>query len=234
VDPWWDTPFNRAINVIKGRAKSLPPTLTGRVAGYGTYDKVGDFKKEDREAKKERTATAMAAAAATASERHEVEKLREQMPDLIAEQVQQKLCEIIPDELWEGLAAWNAAGRRGSLVVPSIFGSNSIQHVSLDVVTPNTANVEEPHPAAALVPPPTAANTNAHAEVALVTPPPADANTEQPITLVPPPATDEAQPTVLHRKESRRENDTGVSTLAELNAISKVMTPASTFHFLCL
>jgi 50S ribosomal subunit-associated GTPase HflX len=110
VDPRWDTPFNRAINVIKGRAMSLPPTLAGCVAGYGTYNKVGNFKKEDREAKKERKATA-AVVAATASERREVEKLREQMPDLIAEQVQQKLREIIPDELWEGLAAWNAAGR---------------------------------------------------------------------------------------------------------------------------
>jgi hypothetical protein len=142
VDPRWDTPFNRAINVIKGRAKSLPPTSASRVAGYGTYDKVGDFKKEDREAKKERKAAA-AAAAATASERREVEKLREQMSDLIAKQVQQKLRQIIPDELWEGLAAWNAASRRGPLVVPSISGSNSIQHVSPDVVTPDTANVEE-------------------------------------------------------------------------------------------
>jgi hypothetical protein len=96
--------------VIKGRAKSLPLTSAGRVASYGTYDKVGDFNKEDRKAKKERKAAA-AAAAATASERREVEKLREQMPDLIAEQVQQKLHEIIPDELWEGLASWNAAGR---------------------------------------------------------------------------------------------------------------------------
>jgi hypothetical protein len=58
------------------------------VAGYGTYDKVGDFKKEDREAKKERKAAAAAVVAATASERREVEKLREQMPDLITEQVQ--------------------------------------------------------------------------------------------------------------------------------------------------
>jgi hypothetical protein len=204
------------------------------VAGYGTYDKVGDFKKEDREAKIERKAAAAATAAAAASERRKVEKLSEQMPDLIAEQVQQKLREIISDELWEGLTAWNAACRRGALVVPSISGSNSIQHVSPDVVTPDTANVEEAQPAAALVPPPTAANTNAHPEVALVTPPPADANTEQPIALVPPPATAKAQPTVLHRKVSRRENDTGVSTLAELNGISKVMTPASTFHFLCL
>jgi hypothetical protein len=85
----------------------LPLTSAGRVAGNGTYDKVGDFKKEDREAKKESKAAAVAAA----SERREVKKLREQMPDLIAEQVQQKLREIIPDELWEGLAAWNAAGR---------------------------------------------------------------------------------------------------------------------------
>jgi hypothetical protein len=59
-------PFNRVINMIKGRAKSLPPTSAGRVAGYGMYDKVGDFKKEDREAKKERKA---------ASERRKVEKL---------------------------------------------------------------------------------------------------------------------------------------------------------------
>jgi hypothetical protein len=64
------------------------------------------------------------------------------MPDLIAEQVQQKLREIISDELWEGFAAWNAAGRRRPLVVPSISGSNSIQHVSPDVVTPDIANVE--------------------------------------------------------------------------------------------
>jgi hypothetical protein len=80
------------------------------MAGYGTYDKVGDFKKEDREANKERKA-ATAAAAAVASEKREVEKLWEQMLDLITEQVQQKLHKIIPDELWEGLAAWNAAGR---------------------------------------------------------------------------------------------------------------------------
>jgi hypothetical protein len=112
--------------VIKGRAKSLPLTSAGRVAYYGTYDKVGDFKKEDREAKKERKATATVAAAAAASERREVEKLWEQMPDQIAEQVQQKLREIILDELWEGLAAWNVAGRRGPLVVPSISGSYSI------------------------------------------------------------------------------------------------------------
>jgi hypothetical protein len=232
ADPRWDTPFNKAINVIKGRAKSLPPTSAGRVAGYGTYDKVGNFKKEDHEAKKERKAAA--AAAVTASERSDVEKLREQMPDLIAEQVQQKLCEIIPDEPWEGLAAWNAAGRQGPLVVPSISGSNSIKHVSPDMVTPDTANIEEAQPAAALVPPPAAANTNAHPEVTLVTPPLADANIEQPIAPVPPPATAKAQPTMLRRKASRRENDTDVSTLAKLNAISKVMTPASTFHFLCL
>ena len=47
--------------MIKGRAKSLPPTLAGRVSGYGTYDKVGDFKKEDPEAKKARKAAAVAA-----------------------------------------------------------------------------------------------------------------------------------------------------------------------------
>jgi hypothetical protein len=106
------------------------------------------------------------------------------MPDLIAQQVQQKIREIIPDEMWEGLAAWYAAGRRGPLVVPSISGSNSTQHVSPDVVTPDTANIEA-QPAAALVPPPAGANTNVHPEVALVTTPPTDAKTEQPVAPVP-------------------------------------------------
>jgi hypothetical protein len=169
------------------------------VASYGTYDKVGNFKKEDHEAKKERKA---AAAAVAASEKCEVEKLREQMPDLIIEQVQQKLREIIPNELWEGLAAWNAVGRRGPLVVPNISGSNSIQHVSPDVVTPDTSNVKA-QPTAAPVPPPTGTNMKAHPEVALVTPPPTDANTEQSIAPVPSPTKAKAQPTVLHRKASR-------------------------------
>ena len=120
-------------------------------------------------------------------------------------------------------------------MVPSISGSNSIQHVSPNVVTPETANVEA-QLAAAHVPPPAGTNTNAHPKVALVTPPPADANTEQPVAPVPPPATTKAQPprTVPRRRQPRRENDIGVTTLAELNAISKVMTPANKFHFLCL
>jgi hypothetical protein len=132
------------------------------------YDKVGNFKKEDHEAKKERKA-----AAAAASEKCKVEKLREHMPDLIAEQVQLKIREVILDELWEGLAAWNAAGRRGPLVVPSISGSNSIQHVSPDMVTPETAIVQ------------------AQSTAALV-PPPAGANTEQPVAPMPPPTTTKA------------------------------------------
>jgi hypothetical protein len=224
ADPRFDTPFNRATNRLKGRAKSLPPTSSGRVSGYGTYEKVGNFRKEDPEAKKERKAAA--AAAEAASGKRELEELREQMPRMIAEQVQEKMRELLPEELWQGLAAWNAGGRRGPLVVPSFSGSNSIQHVSPDVVTPEAANIATPQPAVTPVPPPVA-NTNAQPVVAdLVTPP-----TAQP---VPPPATTKAQPTVL-RKASRLENDTGdVSTLAELAAISKVMTLANTFHFLCL
>ena len=54
----------------------MPPTSAGRVSGYGTYDKVGDFKKEDPEAKKARKAVT---AAVAASKKREVEKLREQM-----------------------------------------------------------------------------------------------------------------------------------------------------------
>ena len=32
----WDTTFNRAMNVFKGRDKSKPPTSAGRVTGFGT------------------------------------------------------------------------------------------------------------------------------------------------------------------------------------------------------
>ena len=51
----------------------MPPTSFGRVSGYGTYEKVGDFRKEDPKAKKERKAVA------AESEKREVEVLREQM-----------------------------------------------------------------------------------------------------------------------------------------------------------
>ena len=116
-------------------------------------------------------------------------------------------------------------------MVPSLSGSNSIQHVSPNVVTPESANVEM-HPVAP-VPPPAGANTNAQPKVALVTPP-AGANTEPQVTPMPPPAkdTNKAQPTAAVLREApEREiaNDDRpaagicrVSTLAEIHAITKV------------
>jgi hypothetical protein len=52
------------------------------------------------------------------------------------EKFEARLRQVIPPQLWEGLAAWNAAGGVGLIPVPSVFGNNSTQHVSLNMVTP--------------------------------------------------------------------------------------------------
>ena len=69
-------------------------------------------------------------------------------PQLVAEKVEERIREIIPPGLMEGIAAWNAAGRVGPIQVPSMTGSNSAVDVSPDVVTQpaaaNTAPDETP------------------------------------------------------------------------------------------
>jgi hypothetical protein len=52
--------------------------------------------------------------------------------------VDERLRQLIPPGLMEGLAAWNAAGQRGPIQVPSFTGSNSSMNkqVSPELVTP--------------------------------------------------------------------------------------------------
>ena len=50
--------------------------------------------------------------------------------------VQQKILEMLPPRLMEGIAKWNADGQVGPIQVPSAGGSTSSHQVSLDMVTP--------------------------------------------------------------------------------------------------
>ena len=50
----WDTTFNRAMNVHKGRDKSKPPTSAGRVTGFGTAMKFTENYSTDTDKKRER------------------------------------------------------------------------------------------------------------------------------------------------------------------------------------
>ena len=49
----WGTTFNRTTNAYKGRDKSMPPTLAGRVSGFGTSMKFINYYHSDIETKKE-------------------------------------------------------------------------------------------------------------------------------------------------------------------------------------
>ena len=50
----WDTLFNRATNAYKKREKWMPPMSTGRVSGFGTGMKFGEYYKEEVKKRKER------------------------------------------------------------------------------------------------------------------------------------------------------------------------------------
>ena len=95
----------------------------------------------------------------------------------------------------EGLAAWNAGGQQGPIHVPSFTGSNSSmnQNVSPDLVTPL--------PNAAAQPP---------LHLVAPTPPTAEDTEAQPAAAVPENDRPAAGTAAL------------VSTLAEINAITKV------------
>jgi hypothetical protein len=129
----WDTPFNRATNAIKKRPKHKKMTSIGHVSGFGLSTKAGVHFKEDSETRKERRSKVEEA------QRREIADLKAQVAALLAqmeEKFKARLRQVIPPRLWEGLAAWNAAGGVGPIPVPSLFGNNSAQHVSPNMVTP--------------------------------------------------------------------------------------------------
>ncbi|KAK1611605.1 hypothetical protein QYE76_035278 [Lolium multiflorum] len=133
----WDTPFNRAMNKYKERELDKPPTSGGRVSGFGTSMKLSEYYGSDAKTRKlERRSSAK-----DKSEVQELKKKVESLEKLVAEKpventemmnklLDEKIRQIIPPGLMEGLAAWNAGGQVGPIHVPSISGSNSSFHVS--------------------------------------------------------------------------------------------------------
>lgn len=134
----WDTPFNRATNAYKERDLDKPPTSAGRVSGFGTSMKVSEYYGSDAKSRKERRSTKDKAEVQELKKKVEsLEKIVDptEMSKLVDEKLQEKLRQIIPPGLMEGLAAWNAAGQQGPIYVPSVSGSNSSHQVS-PLVTP--------------------------------------------------------------------------------------------------
>jgi hypothetical protein len=137
----WDTTFNRAMNVFKGRDKSKPPTSAGRVTGFGTSMKFIEYYSTDTDKKKERRKPAKDRAEVLELRKKletlEKEKVDSTMVDkLVAEKVNEQLRTLLPPGLMEGLAAWNARGQQGPIHVPSFAGSTSSNNVSPVLVTP--------------------------------------------------------------------------------------------------
>jgi len=112
-----------------------PPTSAGRVSGFGTSVKFGEYYKDDTKKRRERKTHSTA----------EVELLKKKVHDLEATKVdestvdklvEEKLRAFLPPQLYEGIAAWKATGQVGPIHVPSSGGSSSSFHVSPDMVTP--------------------------------------------------------------------------------------------------
>ena len=106
----FDTPLNRALNVMKNKDKLTKPTSAGRVAGkvlstkWGSYYTAG-VRKEKK--------------TSSENQMREVEELKAQVariPELVHEQVQQQLgttLNAMVPTLIHGLTTWIAGGNRG-------------------------------------------------------------------------------------------------------------------------
>ena len=146
----WDTTFNRAMNVFKGRDKSKPPTSAGRVTVFGTSMKFIEYYSTDTDKKKERRKPAKDRAEVLELRKKletlEKEKVDSTMVDkLVAEKVNEQLRTLLPPGLMEGLAAWNARGQQGPIHVLSFAGSTSSNNVSPVLPTPPVPPAVEQH-----------------------------------------------------------------------------------------
>jgi hypothetical protein len=105
------------MNVLKKRPKHKKMTSAGRVSGFGLSTKVGVHFKEDSKTRKQRRSKVEEA------QRREITDLKAQ----VAAKFEARLRQVIPPQLWEGLAAWNAAGGVGPIPVPSVSSSVTTQ-----------------------------------------------------------------------------------------------------------
>jgi hypothetical protein len=215
------------------RPKHKKMTSAGRVSGFGLTTKVDVHFKEESKARKERRSKEEEA------QRLEIADLKAQvaaLPAQMEEKFEARLRQVIP-QLWEGLAAWNAAGGVGLIPVPSVSGSNSAQYVSPNMVTPPSYPSVDPFaglsPLAAdnnnaqpvpvpntnmRPPPPLQPNINTRP----LPPPQTNTNTQPPpnTNVQPPPPPQPTQPRV--------------STLADLDALTKVTNRRLDFILCCL
>ncbi|KAK1665764.1 hypothetical protein QYE76_053923 [Lolium multiflorum] len=208
----WDTPFNRALNILKERPVSKPPTSAGRVCGFGTSMKFREYYKEESSKKRRRSAMSEEDKAEVEELRKKVSMLEEKQAnsmdkDEVDKLFEKKLRDFLPPQVIEGIAAWNAAGQVGSIKVPSAGASNSIFNASPspDLVTP---------------PPTIAAGQPMELDEPVPPADPAEATKAQPAAVV------------LHNAPEPQKIDrpaATVSTLAQLNAITKD-TPCVLLH----
>lgn len=173
-------------------------TSSGRVAGFGLSTKVGVHFKEDAKTRKERRSKR------EEEQARKIQQLEAQVAELPAQmeaKMEERLRQLIPSQLWEGLAKWNAAGGVGPIPVPSVSGSNSHQHVSPNMVTPPSNPSAQP--------------------LTLVSPQPAAPNTDvQPVK--PAPNTLHKPAPLLQDEREQELTQPRVSTLAELDALTQV------------
>lgn len=181
----------------------MPPTSAGRISGLGTSTKFREYYNEEAKKRKERRSQS------AAQDQAEKEELKRKIAHLEASKVdqdevnaivQQKILELLPARLMEGIAKWNADGQVGPIQVPSAGGSTSSHQVSPDMVTPPASiPVAQPMELDAPELPPPAETTKAQQPAAAVLP------------NAPEPEKKKDQPPVAR-----------VSTLAELGALTKV------------
>jgi hypothetical protein len=141
----WDTALNRAVNVMKGREKTKPPTSAGHVLGEGFSVKWPDKYGRQQKGKK-------ALSKDEARELHElwerVAKIPEIVDKCVADEVDtlviEKMTAMMP-RLFEAFGSWDAAGRVGLPPIPSIIGSNSSAAVPNVLVTPAANTATAPH-----------------------------------------------------------------------------------------
>ena len=150
----FDTPLNKALNVMKNKDKLTKPTSAGRVAGKGLSTKWGSYYTAGVRKEKKTSSE---------SQTREVEALKAQVariPELVQEQVEQqlgtKLNAMVPT-LIHGLTTWIAGGQQGPPPVPSFMANNSHSAQAAPLVSPAAAPLVSPAEAVFVSPAPTRA-----------------------------------------------------------------------------
>jgi hypothetical protein len=141
----WDTALNRAVNVMKGWPKIKPSMSAGRVLGEGLSVKWLD--KYDRQQKEKK-----ALSEDGTHELHELRERVEKIPEIVDKRVVDKVDSLVIEKitammpsLFEAFGTWDASGRVGVPLIPSIIGSNLSATAPNVLVTPAANTAAVPH-----------------------------------------------------------------------------------------